>query len=260
MFAGLAGVMSVLILNLGLVLAGALLFWLASIPLKNVAIADVYWGLIFVIVVWSSVAQHGLTQRGVLLASLVTIWGGRLAVYLFFRGLGQPEDRRYRAMRAPRGVSFWWRSVYVVFGLQALLGWIVAIPLQLPLADTELGWLDGIGIFLWSFGCFWEFVGDWQISQFLKTRKSDEVLSTGLWRYTRHPNYFGEACLWIGFECIALSGGVSWLSILSPALMIFLLLRVSGVTMMESTIVSRRPEYQAYIEKTSAFIPWTPRA
>ena len=251
--------MSVLMLNLGLVLTGAFLFWLVSIPLKNVAIADVYWGLIFVVVIWSSIVQHGVTQRGLLLAGLVSIWGMRLAIYLFSRGLGQPEDRRYRAMRAPRGDSFWWRSLYVVFGLQAFLGWLVAMPLQLPYADTDLSWLDGVGFFLWCFGCFWEFVGDWQISKFLKNRKGSEVLSTGLWRYTRHPNYFGEACLWIGFECIALSGGASWWSILSPALMIFLLLRVSGVAMMEQTIVSRRPEYQAYIERTSAFIPWITR-
>ncbi|MBM74856.1 MAG: hypothetical protein CMK59_05610 [Proteobacteria bacterium] len=252
--------MSVMLLNLGLIYAGAVLFWLLSIPLRNVAIADVYWGLIFVLLAWSSFVQNEYTQRGLLLAVLVSVWGGRLAVYLMLRGMGQPEDRRYRAMRDIRGDSFWWRSFYVVFGLQAGLGFLIGIPLQMKMAQTDLMWLDVVGVSLWCFGCFWEFVGDWQLSRFLKNRKDNDVLSSGLWKYTRHPNYFGEACLWVGLECIALAGGAPWWTICSPMLMIFLLLRVSGVTMMEKTIVSRRPNYQAYIERTPSFFPWFPRS
>ena len=213
---------------------------------------------------WTTLWQEeSVGPRGILLLALTTIWGVRLAAYLTWRNWGEEEDRRYRKMREAHGSRFIFISLFTVFGLQAVLLWIISLPLQVAMGSPEsayLHWYDGLGILLWVIGMFFESVGDWQLARF----KSDpahqgKVLDQGLWKYTRHPNYFGDFCVWWGLFLIAIFGGAAW-TFFSPLLMSFLLLKVSGVTLLEKDISERRPEYQHYQRRTSAFFPWPPRA
>ena len=239
-------------------LGATTILWLISIKVQDASIADLMWGMFFVIqgcmAYWETP-----NERSLLLMILTGIWGLRLSIYLGLRNHGQPEDRRYRAMRANHGKNFWWRSYFTVFLFQMLIAWFVGMPQRLGATDVALSLLDGIGIIVWSIGLFFEIIGDWQLSQFLRNGNQDGVLNTGLWRYTRHPNYFGDAFLWWGLGIIAVSGtGAFWI-LLSPLLMTGLLLKVSGVSLLEKDISDRRPAYQAYIHETSAFVPWFPK-
>ena len=190
---------------------------------------------------------------------LTTIWGIRLSVYLGWRNHGQPEDRRYQAMRAHHGSHFWWRSLFTVFLFQMLIAWLVGAPQRYANTEVPFTILDTIGVVLFCIGLFFETVGDWQLSRFLKQGNRDGVLNTGLWKYTRHPNYFGDAVLWWGFGLIGVSATGIWWILFSPLLMTGLLLKVSGVAMLEKTIATRRQKYQQYIDRTSAFVPWFPK-
>ncbi|MDA8018772.1 MAG: DUF1295 domain-containing protein [Thermoanaerobaculia bacterium] len=243
--------------------------WLVSIRISDVSIVDSFWGLAFVVSAWiyrSFGAQPGWEGAGVrwLQLALVTLWGVRLSVHIALRHAGQGgEDRRYRKMRAEVGDSrFRRRSLVTVFLLQGLLVSLISIPLlfvQSAPRPDHLVWTDILGLVLFALGFSFEAVSDWQLTRFRREpANAGRVLDSGLWRYSRHPNYFGEAVLWIGFGCFALAspGGV-W-SLLSVALMIFLLLRVSGVKLLESDIAERRPEYRRYVESTSSFLPWIP--
>jgi steroid 5-alpha reductase family enzyme len=191
---------------------------------------------------------------------LVAVWAVRLSVYLTWRNWGEPEDRRYRRIRRHYEPGFTLASLYVIFGLQGLLAWIVSLPLLAAIAaPRSLGALDYAGVALWAVGIVFETVGDWQLARF----KSDaanrgRVMDRGLWRYTRHPNYFGDTCVWWGFYLIALAGG-GWWSFAGPLLMTFLLVRVSGVALLERDISERRPAYRDYILRTNAFMPGRPR-
>lgn len=249
--------------NLALILGLMLIVWLASVALRDASIIDPFWGLGFVMLAWSSWWQaEDSGGRAFLLVLLTSIWGVRLAVYLTWRNWGQDEDRRYRAMREKHGARFKWISLFTVFGLQALLLWIIALPLQAAI-DTQrmlpLRWPDAIGFVLWLVGMFFESVGDWQLSRFqANPANQGKVLDRGLWRYTRHPNYFGDFCVWWGIYLIAAFGG-TWWTIISPLLMSFLLLKVSGVSLLEKDISDRRPDYQRYQMRTSAFFPLPPK-
>jgi steroid 5-alpha reductase family enzyme len=205
-----------------------------------------------------AVAPHG--PRFGLVLLLVTIWALRLALYITWRNRGQGEDRRYQQIRQHNEPGFVYKSLYIVFGLQGALAWIISLPLLAAVAgEHRLGWLDALGAALWAFGFAFEAIGDTQLARFkAQAANVGKVMDRGLWRHTRHPNYFGECCLWWGFYLIALSAGWWW-SIVSPVLMSVLLLRVSGVTLLEKDIGERRPGYRAYIERTSAFFPWTPK-
>ena len=215
------------------------------------------WGLYFVVLAWISYL-HAPTTRGLLITVLTSIWGFRLSLYLFIRNHGKSEDRRYAAMRQYHGQNFWWRSFFTVFMLQMFLAWLIGFPQQFAHTPEELNALDVLGIFLWCIGFYWEVIGDWQLYNFLSTKTDDEVLNTGLWKYSRHPNYFGDALLWWGYGSIAFSGTSWWLIWLCPAFMTFLLLRVSGVSLLEKDIQERRPAYKLYIQRTSSFFPWFP--
>lgn len=164
-------------------------------------------------------------------------------------------------MRENQGPRFWWVSLFTVFLLQGVILWIVSMPIQVAMvaaATKSLGWLDLAGVAQWSFGLFFEAVGDFQMARFqADPQNAGRVMDRGLWRLTRHPNYFGDFCIWWGLYLIAASAGVSW-TIFSPLLMSFLLLKVSGVTLLEKTITDRRPEYAAYQTRTSSFFPWPP--
>jgi len=205
-------------------------------------------------------SEHDVT-RSWLLATLTTIWGIRLSLYLFWRNWGHDEDRRYRAMREYHGPRFWWVSLLTVFLLQGVILWTVSMPIQVAMVAAEanpLGWLDLAGLALWSLGFFFEAVGDLQMARFqADPQNAGKVMDRGLWQLTRHPNYFGDFCVWWGLYLIAASAGATW-TIFSPLLMSFLLLKVSGVTLSEKTITDRRPDYAAYQARTSAFFPWPP--
>lgn len=249
-----------MIVNLGLVTALSVFVWVLSVRLKNASIADIYWGSGFVLISWSQFFQVGYSTRGLLLSIMATIWGVRLAGYLFWRNAGKPEDKRYRAMRDSIGPSFVWVSFFSVFLLQVFLMWLVSFPLQLGQTSLPLYWFDAFAIAIFVLGMAFEAGGDWQLSSFLADPKNrGKVMDKGFWRYTRHPNYFGDCCVWWAFGWLALSAGAPWWSFAGTLLMTFLLLRVSGVSMLEKTIVARRPDYAAYIRRTSAFFPMPPK-
>ncbi len=236
-------------------------FWLLSLRLQDASIADVAWGLVFVTIAWVGFSLGEGEPAMFLAAVMTTAWGLRLAVYIGLRNSGHGEDRRYAAMRSRRPGYFWIWSLFGVFLLQGLLAMIVSLPLQ-SLAVSDNGaigivCLAGVGIFL--FGLGFETIGDAQLSAFRRDPASrGEVMDAGLWRYTRHPNYFGDAVVWWGLWLVAVGAGAGLWTALGPALMTFLLLRVSGVAMLESDIAERRPGYVAYVERTSAFFPKPP--
>jgi steroid 5-alpha reductase family enzyme len=244
-------------------LAGAAVFfsalWMASLALRNAGIVDVFWGPGLVLVGWLYFAFGGAaSQRGLLVCLLVTIWGVRLALHIAVRNAGQGEDFRYAAWREQSASSFWWVSLFKVFLLQAVVLWIVSAPLMLAQSggsSSRLGVFDGIGIALWAVGFAFEAVADWQLLRFKRDpANSGLVMRSGLWRLSRHPNYFGETLLWWGIGLIGLAGGGP-LSLVGPALLTFLLLKISGVAMLDRGMVERRPAYAEYIETTSAFLP-----
>lgn len=252
-----------LTVNLTVMVAAMTLLWLLSLAKRDASIIDPMWGMGFVIVAWISYWLNAPAgSRVTLLTALTTLWGCRLALFLLWRNWGK-EDRRYRAMREHHGPSFWWVSLFTVFLLQALLLWFVSMPIQVAAAASNvnpLNWLDGFGILLWAIGFTFEAIGDWQLAKFKSDpNNSGRVLDRGLWRYTRHPNYFGDFCVWWGLYLLAASGE-AWWTFLSPLLMSYLLLKVSGVTLLERTITERRPEYVDYMARTNAFFPGPRRA
>ncbi|CAM8642033.1 COG3752 Steroid 5-alpha reductase family enzyme [Acidimicrobiia bacterium] len=240
--------------------------WLLSLVLKNASIVDPVWSLGFVIVGWTSaiVGDGDQLRVGVLLV-IVTIWGVRLSLHLFTRNRGHGEDFRYKAMRKKHGERFWLISLVTVFVTQGVLMFVVSLPLQFGagIVGRSTGWsvLLVVGVAVWLVGFGFESVGDAQLKAFKADPASQgQVMDRGLWRYTRHPNYFGDACVWWGILLVSLgAGGWAYLGIVGPILMTTLLRRVSGVTLLEKSLVKRRPGYSEYVRRTSAFIPKPPR-
>lgn len=237
--------------------------WLVSLLLRNASIVDIVWGLGFVMVAWVVRFQGDTaTDRQWLLVGLVTVWGLRLGGYLFWRNHGQPEDYRYRAMRKHWGARFPLVSLLTVFTLQGVLMWVVSLPVQLGQVpdDPGLGWLAVVGVVVWLVGFGFEAVGDLQLARF-KADPANEgrVMDRGLWRYTRHPNYFGDACGWWGIGLIAAESGLGAWGLIGSLVMTVLLLRVSGVALLERSLRKRKPDYEAYVARTSAFFPRPPR-
>ena len=229
--------------GLTVALAIALILWLVSLVRRDVSIVDPFWSLFFLAMTltyaWLSPAE---SERAFLVLCVVVIWSIRLALFILLRNWGEPEDFRYQRIREENEPGFWLKSLYIVFGLQAILAWIISMPLLAALlGSAPLGWLDLLAVTLWLVGFGFEAIGDHQLSSFkADPRNKGRVLDTGLWRYTRHPNYFGEACIWWGFFTFALAAG-AWWTIIAPILMTFLLLRVSGVALLEKDIGERRP-------------------
>jgi steroid 5-alpha reductase family enzyme len=259
----LTAILVPLAVGLAVALAFMVILWLISLPLSNSSIVDVAWGPGFLLqaVVYFNLSPDGWAPRKILLLALVAVWSTRLAVHIATRNAGKGEDFRYAAWRKEAGAAWWWRSLFKVFILQGLLGWFIGMPLLAAQAGTARGWttLDGIAVALWVIGFVFEAGGDWQLRRFLgDPANRGRSMTRGLWRYTRHPNYFGDATQWWGFFLIAAAAG-GWWSLLSPVAMTFLIWRVSGVGMLEQTIAQRRPDYADYMRTTPAFIPWFPR-
>lgn len=238
--------------------------WLLSLYLKDASIVDIFWGTGFVITAWVYFyfTPDGFMARKLLIALLVTIWGLRLSIYILIRNRGLGEDFRYQKWRQESGRSWWWFSFFKVFALQGFLMWAISIPLlaaQISPLPSRLIWLDYLGLLVWGIGFFFEAVGDWQLMRFKSNPANQgKLLSNGVWRYTRHPNYFGDAALWWGFYLVSAAAGGFW-TIFSPIIMTLLLRNVSGVAMLEKTLRNSKPGYQEYVESTNAFIPWFPK-
>ena len=244
-----------------LILGMSIITWFYSLYRHDVSIVDSLWSLMFLaaalVYAWQAPARG---MHTVFIFMLVAVWALRLSIHLTARNWGEPEDRRYREIRRNNEPHFGVKSLYIIFGLQGMLAWIISIPLLFALfARSGFHWLDIFATALWLFGFFFEAVGDYQLMKFKEVKSNQgKVLDTGLWRFTRHPNYFGEACIWWAYCLFAIPAG-GWWTIYAPVLMTFLLLKVSGVVLLEKDITQRRPEYQSYIERTSAFFPWLPR-
>jgi steroid 5-alpha reductase family enzyme len=247
--------------GLPVLLGIALLGWSVSVPLHNVSIVDSLWSLKFLAVgaTWAAASPAGGPRRPLVLV-LLAVWALRLAIHITWRNRGHGEDRRYEAIRRNNEPGFAWKSLYIVFGLQALLAWIIALPLVPALSSAApLGALDALAALAWLTGLACEAGGDWQLARFkADPANAGRVMDRGLWRYTRHPNYFGDFCVWWGFGLFGLAAG-GWWGLVGPLLMSVMLLRVSGVTLLEKDIAERRPAYADYIRRTNAFFPGRPR-
>lgn len=239
--------------------------WLLSLALKNASIVDIVWGFGFVCVAWAVRLRvdDGLAARQNLLVLMTTVWGLRLAGYLFWRNHGKGEDYRYKAMRKHWGPRFPIISLGTVFGLQGVLMFIVSLPVQLgQTRDTpDLGWLAYLGIAVWLVGLFFEVVGDAQLARFkADPANQGKVMNRGLWKYTRHPNYFGDACVWWGIALVAAETTVGKFGLIGAVVMTVLLRRVSGVVLLEKSLSRRKEGYAEYVARTSAFVPRPPKA
>ncbi len=251
-----------LFVALGVVVLAATGLWLLSVRLSNVSIADIGWGLgILLCAIVYFVMGDGWLPRRVMVLAMTVVWALRLSGYIGYRNHGKPEDARYQAFRRQFGPQrYWWFSFFQTFLFQAALLWICSLPLFAAMHNPQpaLGWLELLGIGLWLFGFVFESVGDWQLLRFKADPKNKgQVMRSGLWAFTRHPNYFGEAVVWCGFGVIALAAG-AWWAVISPIMMTYLLMRVSGVAMTERAMQDR-PGYAEYVRRTPAFVPRLPR-
>ena len=248
----------------GLAFTAAVAFatWIASLLRRDASLVDRVWAVCIAgagaVYFLSLQPQAGL--RGAFMLLVAAAWALRLSLFITQRNWGHGEDRRYRMIRERNQPNFGLKSLWLVFGLQAVLAWIVSAPLLAGMAGgpAPLNLLDVCGLALALFGIGFEAVGDAQMARFKADRaNAGQVMDRGLWRYTRHPNYFGEACVWWGLWLVAVAGagwGGAW-SAVSPVLMTVLLLKVSGVSLLEKDIAERRPAYRAYIARTNAFVP-----
>jgi len=236
--------------------------WVVSLLKKDASIVDIFWGPGFALLAWLYflLGGDGASPRRLLGAALATLWGVRLAAHIAWRALGRGEDPRYRRMRERHGARFGAVSLFTVFLLQAGLQWLISAPLmQVQVSAAPLGWLDALALAVFCVGFAFETLGDLELARFrADPRNRGRVLRTGLWRYTRHPNYFGDAVVWWSFFLLALATPRSTWTVYSPALMTFLLLRVSGVTLLEADLARSKPGYEDYMASTNAFFPWLP--
>lgn len=253
--------MTIALSGLGVLVVAMTSLWLLSLRLRDASIVDPFWGPGFLLVsLVYLLVDASYSSRGSVVVLLVTVWATRLGYHLLVRNRTEGEDRRYTEMRDAHGDRFWWVSLFTVFWLQAALLWIISAPLLGAITSkAPLGPWDAAGAALFALGLSVEAVADGQLARFKAEPANDGlVLDTGLWRYSRHPNYFGEAVLWWGFYLFAAGGGAYW-TVVGPVLITFLLLKVSGVTLLERSLQRSKPGYVDYVERTSAFIPWPPK-
>ncbi len=258
------GLLQIWFLALLVIMSMMTILWIVSVAIKNVSIVDIFWGFGFVLTsVFYFIKTDGYETRKIILMSLIAIWGLRLSVYLAWRNIGKGEDFRYKEFRKKYGENrYWWVSFFQTFLLQGVLMWLISAPLlgaQYYSENSQLGVLDYTGIALWLVGFSFEAGGDFQLAVFkANLSNKGKVLDTGFWRYTRHPNYFGDASAWWGYGLICIAAG-SYVPVLGSILMTALIIKVSGVALLEKSLKDTKPEYREYIEKTSAFLPWFPK-
>lgn len=226
-------------------------------------VADVAWGIGFVIMAWAAYVLSGAPGvRGALVCSLVTLWGVRLALHIYRRNKGKPEDYRYQAWRTEWGRWFYLRSYLQVYLLQGVLLFMIAMPVFLiqHAGILSVGVLDILGICVWVLGFFFESVGDAQLARFIKDpAHKGQLMQSGLWAYARHPNYFGEVTQWWGIWIIALGSAYGWVGIIGPLTITFLILKVSGIPLLEKKM-AENPAFAEYKRRVSMFIPLPPKA
>lgn len=250
------------VIGLAVILLLMTLLWLVSLRLKNSSIVDIFWGAGFVLAAWLyfGLTPNGFLPRKLLIAGLATLWGLRLSIHILRRNWGKPEDFRYAKWRSEAGAKWWWQSYPRVFLQQGVLLWIISMPLlaaQFGTAPARITWLDVLGVLVWLVGFGFEAAGDAQLAGFVADPANrGKVMDRGVWRFTRHPNYFGDAAQWWGFYLIAAAAG-GWWAFYSPALMTYLLVFVSGVALLEKKMM-QRPAYREYARYTNAFVPWFP--
>lgn len=249
--------------NLLVILALMTTLWLVSVAVKNVSIVDMFWGFGFVVSAGFYYLRMPETSfSSLLLLLMVSLWGMRLSVYLAWRNLGKPEDFRYQEFRRKYGPHrYWWISFFQTFLLQGILMWLISAPILGAMfnKNESLNGLHYLAILIWIIGFTFEAGGDFQLARFKKNpANKGKVLNTGFWKFTRHPNYFGDSAVWWSYGIFCLAAG-SYIPILGSLLMTALIIKVSGVALLEKSLKNTKAEYQEYIRKTSSFIPWVPK-
>jgi steroid 5-alpha reductase family enzyme len=251
-----------------IVIGCMLVLWVVSIVIRDMSIVDIFWGPGFGVVAlvsYFSSADVGVESRRTLLTVLTVAWSLRLGIHLFVRNHGKGEDPRYTAaFRARYSAGLHLHTLFKVFLLQGVLIWLISMPVQVGqflIRPERLGVPAMIGALLWAVGFLFEAVADWQLARFKRDPANrGRVLDSGLWRYTRHPNYFGNACLWWGLFLIACDHWLGVVTIFAPLLMTHFLVNVTGKALLESRMRQARPEYADYIARTSGFFPRPPRS
>ncbi len=254
---------NIIVANFAVLTLALFALWGVSVRIGNSSIIDIFWGIGFVLVAWVSLGLSDNWQlKPMLLASMVTVWGVRLASYLAWRNVGKPEDYRYAAMRKRHGQRFPLVSLLTVFGLQGILTLTISLPIQVGIGrGTNWTTLCYVGLAIWLTGLVFETLGDYQLATFkADPANRGRVMNRGLWRYTRHPNYFGDFLVWWGLFLVAAEPTSWWWTIVGPLLMSFLLIRVSGVRLLESSLRTRITGYEEYLQRTSAFVPLPPKS
>ena len=247
-----------------LTLSLMIILWLISVVIKNVSIVDVFWGLGFVIInFYYFLATENIYLRKFILLFLVTLWGLRLTIYLAWRNIGKGEDFRYKEFRKKYGPErYWWFSFFQVFLLQGSLIMIVSLPLlgtNFETTNNSLNVLDYFALMIWLIGFIFETGGDYQLSKFKKDPNNrGKLLKTGFWKYTRHPNYFGDSAVWWSYAIFSIAAGSYW-TFIGAIIMTALIIKVSGVALLEKSLKNKNPDYLEYIEKTSPFLPRSPK-
>lgn len=268
LFAGLLapGLLANLVLTAALILACQLALWALSIRLKDASIVDIFWGPAFAVIAvatYLNLGDAGVQARKWLIVGLTSLWAARLALYVWSRGRGQGEDPRYTAFRKHAQGNEHLFILRNVFLKQGQSMWITSIPLQVGqylLQPAQIGVVAMVGVAVFAVGFLFETVGDWQLARFkADPANKGRIMQSGLWRYTRHPNYFGDACVWWGLFLIACDHWIGLLTIFAPLRMTNSLVNRTGKKLLEKKMRKTRPGYEAYIARTSGFFPWPPR-
>src|SRR6056297_3216709 len=254
------------LMNLALIGAMMIVLWALSVAIRDSSIADIFWGFGLAITAWFTWwIDDGVPARQQLVLTLITLWALRIGIYIGWRNRGG-EDARYAHLRryvTERGGNYKLHSLIHIYLQQGFFMWLVSLVLIFAIASdtpTSLGTLAYVGTALWCLGMFFETVGDWQLSRFrVDPANAGRVMDRGLWRYTRHPNYFGEACVWVGFFLIAVENPWGLVTIVSPATILWVLTGSLGKGLLERRMAKKRPDFEDYKRRTSGFFPLPPK-
>ena len=240
------------------------ILWIVSVLIKDASIVDIFWGITFIVTnTYYFFATSDFFTRKIILLVLVSLWGLRLSIFLAYRNIGNGEDYRYQEFRKKYGPErYWWFSFFQVYLLQGIFSILVSITLlgsHFNTQTNDLNLFDYLGILVWLIGFIFEAGGDYQMTKFKQNPENKgKVLNTGFWKYTRHPNYFGDSAVWWSYAIFSIAAGSYW-TIVGSFIMTFLLLKVSGVALLEKSLKDGKPEYNDYIQKTNSFLPWFPK-